>query len=208
MVRSLDAITGFHNAFRRDMAAIDQAALALAGGQSAKEDADPAATFERYRFFNEILVWHADGEEAAIFPALEQVAPDVAEAYLRDHRRLDTAYEQLERAVSAADALQTARATAAFRFHLETHLAKEDAHLYRLVAERVPVPDQDRAVGVLASKVPGERFPEVVAWLFPLLTANDRERMIQVWQMLMPPEVFAGVNQLISKVIPPAEERS
>ena len=36
---------------------------------------------ERFRFFNEALVWHATGEEVAIFPALEEVAPSVAEAY-------------------------------------------------------------------------------------------------------------------------------
>jgi hypothetical protein len=52
------------------------------------------------------------------------VAPDVAEAYWRDHRRLDTAYEALDGAVAAGDVLRMARATAAFRFHLETHLAK------------------------------------------------------------------------------------
>jgi Hemerythrin HHE cation binding domain len=201
MARSLDAITAFHNAFRSDMAAIDRAALALASGQHPGGGNEQTAAFERFRFFNEVLVWHAHGEEAAIFPALEQVAPDVAEAYLRDHRRLDTAYEALDRATAAGDNLRIARATAAFRFHLETHLAKEDAHFYRLVAERVPVPDQDKAVGDLAAKVPRERFPEVVAWLFPLLAANDRERTIQVWQMLIPPEVFAGVSKLISRAL-------
>ena len=200
MARSLDVITAFHNAFRSDMAAIDRAAVALAGGRPLEGGAEPTATFERFRFFNEMLVIHANGEEAVIFPMLERVAPDVAEAYWRDHRRLDAAYEMLDRAVATGDPLRVARATAAFRFHLETHLAKEDAHLYRLVAERVPVPDQDAAAGAMASRTPRERFPGVIAWLFPLLTLEDREKTIQAWQMLMPPEVFAGVAQLIARV--------
>lgn len=53
----------------------------------------------------------------------------MAEGYATDHRRLDVAFDTLSNAVSARDALQTARATAAFKFHLDTHLAKEDSQL-------------------------------------------------------------------------------
>jgi len=55
---------------RRDIDIIDAAAL-----DSARGVAGQASTVERFRFFNEILVWHAHGEELAIFPALEGVAP-------------------------------------------------------------------------------------------------------------------------------------
>ena len=195
MTGPLDAITAFHNAFRRDMAAIDAAALAMARGK------DEEATLERFRFFNEMLVWHAKGEEVAIFPELEKVAPSVAEAYIKDHQGLDAANEALTDAVSAGDTLQMARATAAFKFHLDLHLAKEDSHLYRLMRERVPITDQQRAVGVMSGSVPPERFPEAAAWVFPLLGIDDRENLTRVFQMLMPPDVFAGVTQLIRKVL-------
>ena len=156
---------------------------------------------ERFRFFNDVLVWHANGEELAIFPALEEVAPLVAEAYVKDHRGLDAAFDALNAAVSARDALQTARATSAFKFHLDIHLDKEDTHLYRLIRERVSMADQGKAVGVMSTAVPRERFPDVVAWLFPLLGTDDRENMIRVWQMLMPAEAFAGVKQLVQKAV-------
>jgi hypothetical protein len=81
----------------------------------------------------------------------------------------------LSDAVAARDALETARASAAFKFHLDVHLAKEDAHLYRLIRERVSMPDQGKAIGLMASTVPQDRFPEVVAWMFPLLGHDDRE---------------------------------
>ena len=159
------------------------------------------ATVERFRFFNEVLEWHAHGEEIAIFPALEEVAPSVAEAYEKDHRALDTAFATLSNAVSAHDALETARATKAFKFYLDVHLAKEDAHLYRLIRERVAVPDQGKAVGVMASTVPQDRFPELVAWMFPLLGDDDRENMTRIWQMVMPPEAFAGATTLVEQAI-------
>ena len=196
MTSPIDAILAFHNAFRRDMAAIDAAALSVARG-----DAELAPTLERFRFFNEVLVWHAAGEELAIFPALEAVAPSVAEAYLQDHRGLDAAFDGLSAAVSCRDTLEAARASSAFKFHLDLHLAKEDTHLYRLIRERLSPTDQGKAVGIMSSTVPQERFPEAAAWLFPLLGPDDRENIVRVWQMLMPAPVFAGVKQLIQKTV-------
>ena len=90
MTEPVDAIRVFHNAFRNDLERIDTAALNAAQGKKGLD-----STIERFRFFNEILVWHAQGEEAAVFPVLETVAPLVAEAYVKDHRGLDEAFDEL-----------------------------------------------------------------------------------------------------------------
>jgi hypothetical protein len=196
MAQPVDAIRAIHNAFRNDMMRIDAAAL-----DSAKGKQGLAATIERYRFFNEILVWHARGEELAVFPALENVAPLVAEAYVKDHRGLDMAYEELNTSYVARDAIKTARATAVFRFHLGIHLDKEDTHLYRIFRERIPLPEQGKALGIMSSTVPKERFPEVVAWMYPLIGNDDRENMTRIWQMVLPAPAFAGVKELIKKSV-------
>src|SRR6476661_5492494 len=98
MVGPIDAVLAIHNAFRNDMSQIDGAALDAARGKP-----DLEATVERFQFMNEVLEWHAHGEEIAIFPALEEVAPSVAEAYEWDHRGLDAAFETLNNAVSLRD---------------------------------------------------------------------------------------------------------
>jgi hypothetical protein len=196
MTEPLDAVLAIHNAFRRDIEMIDTAAL-----DSARGKAGLAATVDRFRFLNDVLVWHANGEEVGIFPALEGVAPLVAEAYVRDHRGLDAAFDAMSAAVSAGDALQTARASAAFKFHLDIHLDKEDAHLYRIMRERVPVPDQVKALGIMSSTVPQDRFPQVVTWMFPLMGHDDRENMTRIWQMVLPAPAFAGVKQLIHQAV-------
>ena len=196
MAGPIDAVVAIHNAFRKDMSLIDAAALDSARGKPGLE-----ATVERFRFMNEVLEWHAHGEELAIFPALEAVAPSVAEAYEKDHRALDAAFVALSNAVSARDAVETARATAAFKYYLDVHLTKEDTHLYRLIRERVAVPDQGQAVGVMASTVPQDRFPELVAWMFPLLGNDDRENMTRIWQMVMPADAFAGATALVEQAI-------
>jgi hypothetical protein len=196
MTQPLDVIMAFHNAFRRDMETIDTAAL-----EAARGIAGLTSTIERYRFFNEILIWHATGEEKEIYPVLESAAPLVAEAYVMDHHGLDAAGEGLDAAVASGDPLQTARATAAFKFHLDLHLKKEDTHLYRLFRERIPMPEQGKAVGQMSTYVPQERFPEVVAWLFPLLEINDRENTTRIFQSVFPAPAFTGVKTLIHKAI-------
>jgi hemerythrin-like domain-containing protein len=196
MTEPADAIRAFHNAFRNDMERIDSAAL-----ESAKGDVALATTIERFRFFNEILVWHARGEELAIFPVVENVAPLVVEAYAMDHRGLDSAYEELDKSYSEHDSLKTAWATAAFRFHLDIHLDKEDTHLYRIFRERISLSEQGKAVRVMASTVPQDRFRELVGWLFPLIGNDDRENMTRIWQMVMPAPAFTDVKELIKKSV-------
>jgi hypothetical protein len=196
MAEPVDAIRAIHNAFRNDIERIDTAALDLARGKEGL-----ATTIERFRSCNEILVWHAHGEELAIFPAIENVAPLVAEAYIKDHRGLDSAFDELSDSYSAQDHIKTARATAAFRFHLNIHLYKEDTHLYRIFRERISLSDQGKAVGIMASTVPRERFPEFVAWMFPLIGHDDRENMTRIWEMVMPPPVFVASKELIKKAI-------
>src|SRR5215469_15002203 len=98
MQSPIDGVRAIHNAFRADIAAIDAAAAAAAGGTPGLE-----ATVERFRFFNEILTYHAHGEESAVFPMVEEAAPLVAEAYAIHHELPDGPWETWSNAISAHD---------------------------------------------------------------------------------------------------------
>ncbi len=196
MVEPVDGILAVHNAFRHDMERIDNAALEAARGREGL-----TATIERFRFLDDILDWHAKGEEMAIFPALEKVAPLVAEAYERDHRGLDVAFAELSDSYAAHDPLRIARAAAASRFHLTMHLDKEDAHLYRIFRERIPLPEQGMVMGKMSAYIPQDRFPDVVMWMMPLIRHQDRENITRIWQMVLPAPAFAGVREIIKKAI-------
>jgi hypothetical protein len=196
MTGPIDAVLAIHNAFRHDIELIDAAALESARGKPGLD-----ATVERFRFLNEVLEWHAHGEDAVISPLLESVAPSVYDTYERDHRALDAAFDALNRAVSVRDPLETARATKAFKFHLDLHLDKEDTHLYRIIGERVSIPDQGRAVGLMSSHAPHDRFPEVVAWMFPLIGRDDRLNMIRAWQTGMSTDEFTMAVELIEEAV-------
>jgi hypothetical protein len=196
MAVPLDSIRAIHNAFRKDLAAIDSAAYSAARGLGNLD-----LVLKRYTFLNEVLVWHADGEEEYVFPALENVAPLVAEAYERDHRGLDSLFKLLNKAIQTSDTLAIARSTSSFDFFLDHHLDSEEAHLYRIFNERVALPDQGAIVGKMSQKIPPERFPEVVAWLYPLIGPDDQENMVRIMLQVLPKPVFENIAPLIQAAI-------
>jgi hypothetical protein len=192
----VDLIIVAHNGFRRDLSTIDAAAL-----RAAREGGDVNDLVKRLEFFTPMLAWHAQGEDIGIFPALDRVAPDVSAPYELDHKGLDLAEEGLDRALEAGDVVSVARATAAFKFHLDLHLHKEEVHLYRLFVNRLSESEQAEAVGVFTEALPRDRFADFVGWLFPLVDLEDRVRVVRVWQVAMPPPVFAGTMGLVQRVL-------
>ena len=190
----IDIVLALHNAFRRDSYQIDDsvAKIARSGG-------DLAPVFGRLQIMGEILDYHARGEEAAVFPAVDNVAPLVSKAYLIDHRELDTMVSGLEVMREMPDPLSTARATAVLHSHLRIHLDKEDAHLYQILRERTTQSEQAAIAGLMSRKVPPEKFPTLIQWLFPLLDLSDQIVVTKGWMTLMPPQVFASVKPLIKQ---------
>jgi hypothetical protein len=196
MATPLDAITSIHKAFRRDIAEIDDAAYKAAAGGG-----DLSLVVGRLGFFSEILVWHANGEEKAVFPTMDRVAPLVARPYILDHRELDMMTEGLAKVSATSDPLIAARATASLNTHLRIHLDKEDTHLYPILRERTSADEQASIVGTIAGEVPPERMPDLIHWWFPLVGLDDREATISVWKALMPEQVFASLKPLIRDTI-------
>jgi iron-sulfur cluster repair protein YtfE (RIC family) len=192
----IDIVRSMHNAFRRDVFQIDDTVFKIA-----RTKGDLTPVLDRLHIMGEILDYHARGEEEAVFPAVDKVAPLVAKAYLMDHRELDTMVSRLEAMRKAPDPLTTARATAALNAHLQIHLDKEDAHLYQILRERTAADEQASIVGIMARKVPPEKTPTLVRWLFLLLDHDDRAVITKGWMTLMPPQAFAGLKPLIKEVV-------
>lgn len=192
----LDIVRSLHNAFRRDISQIDDSVF-----RTARSGGDLTAAFDRLQLMGEVLDYHARGEEAAVFPAVDKVAPLVAKAYLMDHRELDVMVDGLEAMRKTPDPLTTARATAVLASHLRIHLNKEDAHLYPILRERTTETEQASIGGLMSKSVPPDRFPTLIQWLFPLLDLEDRVVVTKGWMTLMPPQVFAGLKPLIKKAV-------
>lgn len=193
----LDAVRSLHNAFRLDIFQIDDLAL-----RTARTSGDFTVVFDRLHIIGEILDYHAKGEEAAVFPAVDNLTPLVAKAYFMDHRELDIMVNGLEAMRNAPDPLKTARATAILASHLRIHLDKEDAHLYPILRERATLSEQASIAGQMSKNIPPDKFPVLIQWLFPLLNLQDQTVMTSVWLTAMPSQAFEGVKLLIKKAIP------
>jgi iron-sulfur cluster repair protein YtfE (RIC family) len=194
----IDVVLCFHNAFRRDITEIDSSVLDIA-----RSGGNLTPVLDRLHSMDEILDYHARGEEAAVFPAVDNVAPLVARAYLMDHRELDKMVESLEamRLQKSPDPLIASRATAVLNSHLRIHLDKEDAHLYPILREKTTVSQQVAIGGIMSSKIPSDQFPAAIAWMFPLLDLNDRVTVTRGRMMFMPPQVFASIKPLIKSAV-------
>jgi iron-sulfur cluster repair protein YtfE (RIC family) len=190
----IDIVLAIHNAFRRDIFQIDESVFKIV-----RSGGDLAAVLERLHIMNEILDYHARGEETAVFPAVDNVAPLVAKAYLMDHRELDAMVSGIEAMREMPDPLATTRATAVLRSHLRIHLDKEDTHLYQILRERTTESEQVTIAGLMSKKVPPDKFPTMIQWLFPLLDLKDQIVVTKGWRTLMPPQVFASLKPLIKK---------
>jgi len=63
------------------------------------------------------------------------------------------------------------------------------------------MPDQWTVLGKMSHKVPQERFPEVVSWLYPLIRPEDQENMTRIFRQVLPAPAFTGAAQLIKAAI-------
>ena len=194
MSKPIDVIHCFHNAFRRDSSEIDVLALKIA-----RDGGNSAPLFTRLQTFGEALDYHARGEEAGVFPAIDKLMPLFSRTYMMDHRELDTMVNGLDAISKAPDPLTTARATAVLNSHLRIHLNKEDTFLYPTLREGTTDNEQISIANIMSSKVPSEKFPMMIQWLFPLLDLDDKVSVTRHWLSLMPPQIFAMVKPLIQK---------
>ena len=192
----LDLVRCIHNAFRRDLFQIDALTFNLA-----KNGGNMTDIFDRLEIVSEILDYHAQGEEVAVFPALDNLIPHVSQAYFLDHRELDKMVDNLQTMRDKPDPLTTARATAVLESHLRIHLNKEDAHLYPLLAEQTTESEQIEIGRKMSGKVPPKRFPSLVQWLLPLLDFDDRVVITMGWMKMMPPQVFANLKPVMKKLM-------
>jgi hypothetical protein len=196
LTNPIEVVQSFHRAFRRDMNEIDDYVLS-----AARSGRDYTPILNRFRIFGDILDIHAQGEEAAVFPAFDKITPTIAKTYYMDHRELDSMVIGVKDALDSSEALKLNRATAVLNSHMRIHLNKEDEFLYPTLKKNFSTEEQGSIVGALSSKVPSDKAPVLVKWLFSLIGDDDRVLVTTVWKSMMPPQVFASIKPIIKETI-------
>jgi len=168
--------------------------------RAAATDGGLGDALERITFLARTVKLHTDGEEASIFPALEEKMPAVAAGYLFDHDEEDALFAELLRLgddLKARDSVDTRtrfrRQTVALTEHLLPHIRKEDTLVTPLLERLFTPPEQGALIGKMLAGFSPTDMAKVLPWIIRSVSADDREQYLRMMKGAMPPERFTGV---------------
>jgi len=164
----------------------------------------------------DLLVSHADHEDRAVQPAIEQHLPAYAETIATEHvaieARMDTLVAMADDAVEAVDAY-----AAVHRLYLELASFTANYLEHQDFEERVVMPALDVAVGVPAvaeihgaiiGAIPPDEMAQSLALMLPAMNVDNRTELLGGMKANAPAEVFEGVWGLAASVLTEADHRA
>jgi hypothetical protein len=208
---TLDLYRDIHKGIRSELFAVTTAAGRI----------DPAQGIARAALANhvsdvaDLLVSHAEHEDGAIQPVLEQHLPELADRIEVDHHTLDSQVQDLREMAQEVAALTVTdpgrrmqRLYLALASFTSEYLAHQD------VEERVVMPALEQAIGVEAvvgihqailAGIPPEEMGRSLALMIPAMNVDDRAELLGGMRAGAPAEVFDGVWSLTRSVLDAAD---
>jgi hemerythrin-like domain-containing protein len=165
-----------------------------------------AGLSESLSFFRELMGFHHAGEEAAIFPLMDERA----ESYLAEHEEERAHLEALERKARTASGggdfdhesfVAELGATVAAGL---AHIEKENSQVIPELAERFTPPQQAEIVGKIVAAIPKEKMSAIVPWIVHRQNDDDAEAYIRGLMAGMPAPVFAAAKGWLREGLPEA----
>jgi hypothetical protein len=163
----------------------------------------------------DLLVLHAEHEDASIQPAIEEHMPAYAEHIAADHLAIEARLVDLRAlANEAVDAPRETQRSEVHRTYVElasftsAYLAHQDYE------ERVVMPALETAIGVdaiiavhqsIVSSIPPEQMAATLAIMLPAMNVDDRTALLGGMKAGAPAAVFEGVWGLAASVLTPAD---
>jgi hypothetical protein len=207
----LDLYRDIHKGIRAELFAV----TGTAGSLDPADVGARAAVADHIRATVEVLVSHAEHEDVAIHPTLEQVQPALAERVEADHVALEVRMLDLQALADEAVAAPEAdgrRATHQLYLELASFTAAYLAHQDE--EEQVVMPALFEAVGfeavlamhqAIVSSIPPDQMAQSLAFMLPAMQVDDRTELLGGMQAGAPPEAFAQVWSLVRSVLPAAD---
>jgi hypothetical protein len=208
---TFDLYRDIHKGIRAELFAVTGAAGSLDPADRAGR-ADLAAHVHTVA---DMLVLHAEHEDAAGQPVLEQHLPALAEQVAIDHPVLEARIAAIrELADTAVESPSEAARGDVHRVYIElaaftgAYLAHQDFE------EREIMPALMRAIGfeevlaihqAIVGSIPPDAMAKSLAVMLPAMNVDDRTELLGGMQQGAPAEVFAQVFGLARSVLTPAE---
>jgi hypothetical protein len=204
---TLDLYRDIHKGIRNELFAV----TSEAGSVDPADRSGRTGVAEHVRTVVELLVSHAEHEDAAIQPTMELQLPTLAEKVAVDHATIDGRLVELQAlADTAAEATRAEQRGWTHRLYLELASFTAAYLEHQDVEERVVMPALESAIGfesVLAihqaiiSNIPPDEMARSLGVMLPAMNLDDRAELLGGMQAEAPPEVFAGVWGLAGSVL-------
>ena len=208
---TFDLYKDIHKGIRSELFALTESA----GCTDPGDEVAVAALAEHVRSVHALLEDHAEHEDAAVQPAIEQVLPSVAERIAVDHLAFERRGTLLvELASSAAVAPAADRRRLVHNLYLDTAAFVSTYLDHQDVEERVVMPALEAALGVPAivamheailASIPPADMGRSLALMLPAMNLDDRADLLGGMRANAPAEVFQGVWGLAGSVLDPRD---
>lgn len=208
---TLDLYRHIHKGIRAELFAVTSAA-----GRLDPEDACGRADLAAHvRSIASLLETHAEHEDHAIQPAVEQLLPAFAEQVEADHVALEArmaAIVALTSEAVEADAADLRGMTCLAYLDLASFTSDYLAH--QDLEERDLMPALEQAIGfeavlgiheAIVQSIPPDEMARSLALMLPAMNVDDRSELLGGMKAGAPAEVFAQIWGLAGSVLEPAD---
>jgi len=200
----LRSLVFVHTALRNELNDLANLAHAAAKGEN-----DIETLKERFDWATYALHYHAAGEDAALFPAVEAKHPGVAMTFDDDHQRDDALVEEMKQLLEADNAQDNlgriARLADQLADRASLHMDKEERLLVPFVEEHFSMEEQGAILGGMMQAFPPEFMLKGVPWIFSHLDENLRISYATALKGAMPAEPFAMHMSNVEEQLGPDE---
>lgn len=203
---ALDLYRDIHKGIRSELFSVTE----QAGRIDAAQRHERSALRDHVASVVDLLVSHAEHEDAHVQPAIEQHLPELAGRIVTDHEILESRLgDLLGRATENVDTTGDPR-WHVHRLYVElasftsAYLAHQD------LEERHIMPALDGALGfeatldihqAIVGSIPPEEMVTSLAVMLPAMNVDDRTELLGGMREGAPPEVFDGVWSLTTSVL-------
>ena len=200
----LRSLVFVHTALRNELNDLANLAHAAAKGENNIETLK-----ERFDWATYALHYHAAGEDAALFPAVEAKHPGVAMTFDDDHQTDDALVEEMKQLLEADNAQDNlgriARLADQLADRASLHMDKEERLLVPFVEEHFSMEEQGAILGGMMQAFPPEFMLKGVPWIFSHLDENLRISYATALKGAMPGEPFAMHMSNVEEQLGPDE---
>jgi len=200
----LRSLVFVHTALRNELNDLANLAHAAAKGENNIETLK-----ERFDWATYALHYHAAGEDAALFPAVEAKHPGVAMTFDDDHQTDDALVEEMKQLLEADNAQDNlgriARLADQLADRASLHMDKEERLLVPFVEEHFSMEEQGAILGGMMQAFPPEFMLKGVPWIFSHLDENLRISYATALKGAMPAEPFAMHMSNVEEQLGPDE---